>query len=254
MITLLNDEKWDKLDILPKMLDDDFYYNYLGTDKALSSSSMKDLLVSPKKFIAPDNLPKQALRDGSLIHLMVLEPEKLSELNIINTTKVAKGYKDAVKEFGENNVYTRSEYNNARYISRAVSDCNEARELLEGCKFEVPGIKMFGDIAVRGKADAMKGKTIIDLKTTSDIEKFKWSAKNFKYTLQAALYLDLFDADEFIFLVVDKNTRDIAIFECSDYFIEQGLQEVDQSLEAYRYWFMQNNMDAINNYVKRGVL
>lgn len=254
MITLLDGQKWEKARILDAMLDDEFYYNGLSTDRALSSSSMKDLLVSPKKFLAPDNLPKQALRDGSLIHLMVLEPEKLSDLEIVSTTKVAKAYKDAVKEYGEDMVYTSSEYNNAKAIARAVTRCDEARELLDGCEFELPGIKMYGDIAVRGKADAMKGKTIIDLKTTSDIEKFKWSAKNFKYTLQAALYLDLFDADEFIFLVVDKHTKDIAIFECSEYFLEQGMSEVDQSLDAYRYWFQENNMDAINNYVKRGIL
>ena len=42
-IKLLNDEIFKKEDILKKMMDDDFYYGYLGKN-ALSSSSCKSLI------------------------------------------------------------------------------------------------------------------------------------------------------------------------------------------------------------------
>ena len=49
MITLLNGESFPKKELLEKMMDDEFYYGYLGKN-ALSSSSIKLLLDSPKKY------------------------------------------------------------------------------------------------------------------------------------------------------------------------------------------------------------
>lgn len=49
MIQLLNGEKWDKQELLAKMQDDIFYYGHLGKH-ALSSSSIKLLQTSPKKY------------------------------------------------------------------------------------------------------------------------------------------------------------------------------------------------------------
>jgi len=51
MITLLNGEEWQEADILKKMEDDSFYYGHLGKN-ALSSSSLKKLLQSPKAYQA----------------------------------------------------------------------------------------------------------------------------------------------------------------------------------------------------------
>ena len=115
---------------------------------------------------------------------------------------------------------------------------------------------MIDGLAFRAKADAMKGKTIIDLKTTSKgVPNFKWSAKNFSYDLQAALYLSLFDADEFIFLVVDKDTKDIGIFECSGDFIERGREKVRQAMNIYKHFYIDTDpLDSVRNYVLKDVL
>ena len=48
-IQLLNGETFSKKELLDKMMDDDFYYNFLGKN-ALSSSSIKLLLDSPKNI------------------------------------------------------------------------------------------------------------------------------------------------------------------------------------------------------------
>ena len=73
-IKLLNNEVFDKQDILSKMMDDEFYYGYLGVN-ALSSSASKKLLDSPYAYyrsLTEKQTNVQALRDGQLIHLMVL--------------------------------------------------------------------------------------------------------------------------------------------------------------------------------------
>ena len=98
--------------------------------------------------------------------------------------------------------------------------------------------------------------TIIDLKTTSGgVEEFKWSAKKYNYALQAALYLYIFGADEFLFMVVDKNTKDIGIFDCSDLFLEQGWNDVETAIANYKQYFqVPNSEDLVKNYVVRGTL
>jgi hypothetical protein len=188
--------------------------------------------------------------------LSVLEPQRLKDLVVVEGTKASKAFKDATKQHGSETVYTQSEFDNAHWISKAVLECNDAHNLLDGCSFEKPAIKMVSDLAFRGKADAIKGKTIIDLKSTSGgIGKFKWSAKNFSYDLQAALYLHLFDAEEFIFLVVDKDSKDIGIFECSGHFLENGKDKLATAIASYKHFFIDTDpMDSVRNYVTREVL
>ena len=73
-ITLLDGTTWKKEELLSRMYDDKFYYGYLG-GAALSSSSAKKLLDSPKKYtqsLTEDNSNVAALRDGRLFHVMAL--------------------------------------------------------------------------------------------------------------------------------------------------------------------------------------
>ena len=257
MITLLNGEQWGERTILKKMDDDSFYYGHLG-QHALSSSLLKPMLKSPKAFLKAKNESddKQAYRDGRLIHLNILEEHKLNDLVIIEGTKATKAYKEAVQEYGSSMVYTKSEFDNAQYIAKAIKNCDEAQELLQGCDFEVPAIGTIDGLPIRAKADAIKGKTIIDLKTTGDIAKWTKSARWFDYNLQAALYLELFQADMFIFLVLDKDTKDIGIFDCSTEFIEEGYNKLNRAIANYKYWFQENPdpRTAINNFVIRDVV
>lgn len=259
MIRLLNGEEWQEAEILKRMDDDSFYYGHLG-QHALSSSSLKKLLQSPKAYQASlrmsDN--SQALRDGRLVHLAVLEKHKLNELVIINGTKAKKEFKEAVVEHGDHMVYTESEMNNAYWIADAIHSNSEASYLLDDCEYEVSGVGMIEDLPFRAKADAItKDRSlIIDLKTTSvDLNDWHWSAKKFKYALQAALYMMIFGANEFIFIVIDKNTKDIGIFTCSDPFIEGGRQDIDAAIKVYKDYFLKpNSEELIKNNVFRGIL
>lgn len=258
MITLLNGEQWEEDDILPQMDDDAFYYGYLR-DKVLSSSSAKPLLKSPKAYLASlrQSDDSQPLRDGKLVHMHILEPHKLSELNIVRGNKSNKPYKDSVAQGID--VYTESEVNNAYWVANAILQNRDAAYLLSDCDYEVPAIKMIDGIPFRGKADAITKdrKTIIDIKTTSsDIADFTYSAKNYNYGLQAYLYLELFGADEFIFIVVNKVSKDIGIFDCSDFFLSRGGSELSLAIANYKEAFInsENPQDFVLNYVIRGTL
>ena len=83
MITTFDNKQWNYIDIIKRMYDDDFYYGYLGSN-ALSSSSAKKLLQSPKAYLKSLNINSNAqpLRDGRLVHLSVLEPP-LAPTNLV---------------------------------------------------------------------------------------------------------------------------------------------------------------------------
>ena len=254
MIKTFDNKEWNYIDIIKRMYDDDFYYGYLGSN-ALSSSSAKKLLQSPKAYLKSLNVNSNAqpLRDGRLVHLSVLEPHKVKDLTIVDGSKATKAFKQAVLELGSENVYTRSEFNNANAIANSVLKCSEVTKLLQGAEFEVPQASMIEGLPFRGKADVLNGNVVIDLKTTGDITKFRWSAKHFSYDLQAALYMKMFDADAFIFVVVDKDTKDIMICDCSDEFIRTGLHKLDMAIEQYKYFF-QDEIPNLDNYVTHETL
>jgi hypothetical protein len=81
MITLLNGETFQEENLLDLMQNDEFYYGYMAK-AALSSSSIKTLLSSPKTYkyvLDYGSGSSQALRDGWLFHTCILEPHVFEE-------------------------------------------------------------------------------------------------------------------------------------------------------------------------------
>jgi hypothetical protein len=254
MITTFDNKQWNKEELLANMYDDSFYYGYLGQN-ALSSSSIKTLISSPKTYYFTTKYGSgetQALRDGKLFHTMILEPEKLNDIVFVDAaTKASKEYKLA-KETGKE-VYTKSEKKAAERLCDALLRNEAVKEYLTNAEFEVPEIAMIDGIPIRAKADIIKGNTIIDLKTTTGIKDFRYSADKYSYDLQAWLYREMFGVDNFIFIAIDKGSLDIAIFECSDEFYEKGKQKFEQGISNYKYFFQTEGVD-LDQYVLRGVL
>ena len=114
MITLLNGDSWLKEELITQMYDDNFYYNTLGVDKALSTSSLSQLLDSQEDFLRYLKGKKQkesdALRMGKLVHCAYLEPKKFYSLKFEDTERTnSKAYTEAVQEYGAQNVFKEKE-------------------------------------------------------------------------------------------------------------------------------------------------
>ena len=255
MITLLNGDHWAKEEILAQMYDDEFYYLHLGKH-ALSSSSLKMILKSPKTYrnvlkYGDPNSDSPALAAGKLAHWMILEPHKIDELYFVNaSSKNTKIYKEAKEQHGE--VFLTKEKSAAERLTDAVLRNEAALKLLTKSEFEVPAIDMIEGLPFRGKADIIQGDTIIDYKTTQDLNSFKYSCDKYSYELQAWLYLKLFDKKKFTFLVIDKASTDIGIFETTDEFLARGENKFKQAVDNYKYFFEQDN--DLDQYVMRGIL
>jgi hypothetical protein len=117
----------------------------------------------------------------------------------------------------------------------------------KGNKYEVPAIQEIKGETWKGKADIVNEHVLIDLKTTSDINKFKWSAKEFNYDSQAYIYQQLF-GKPLIFLVIDKGTHALGMFEPTPEFIERGERKVELAIEVYRTFFGDKPREDINTY------
>ena len=255
-IKLLDGQVFEYSELLEKMQYDDFYYGYLNR-AALSSSSLKKLLQSPKAYqssLEQSQDETKALREGKLIHLLLLEPHKEETLQVIDVkSRTAKAYKDAAIEFGSENTYTAVEIAVAKKVVRAVKDCPEAWDMIYGAATEVPAVGNIMGYPFRAKADILhKGTRIVDLKTTADIHKFKWNAYSFGYDAQAAIYTHLFGLKEFTFLVVDKSSYDVGIFTTTPEFINGGKEKVAKAIGIYREYFQEGK--PISSYIIRGEL
>ena len=138
-------------------------------------------------------------------------------------------------------------------MKEAVMDNKICRELINGSdpygdgtiEYEVPGVADLLGNMWKGKADIVNHdeKLIIDLKTTSDIDKFKWSASKFNYDSQAYIYSKLFGY-EMLFMVIDKETLQIGLFDCSPEFYKAGEDKVRKASDAYDLFYKTEDFDS----------
>lgn len=267
---LLDNKEYDKKQLIDNMFQDEFYYSFLGLDKALSYSSLKWLLKSPKWFEYKRRKPSpetQALRDGKLVHTEILEPEKYSDFNFIDvSSKNTKKWKLAVEEYGKVYTYTMKEkYMNNR-ISSAFLQNDRCVSFMNGSETEVPAIETIEGLPIRAKADIYKeGEFVADVKTTNDgvgeitlkdgsiTNQFKFTISKYDYDLQAYLYTQIYSVPDFYWLVVDKTTTDIGIFKASAETLESGRLKLEACLQLYKAFFVDELID-LSQYYKEGEL
>jgi len=191
---------------------------------------------------------------GGYFHTAILEPDKLKSFKIVEATnRNTKAYKELS---GGEMCLLQSEVDNAQLLIDTVLENDVCRSLIHGtdCVFEEPGItELFGN-KWKGKADIInhEEKLVIDLKTTSDVDKFRWNAKKYNYDSQAYIYSKLFGY-EMLFIVIDKTTKQIGLFDCSPQFYEQGAKKVEAASEQYDLFFKNDNFDP-KQYLKTETL
>ena len=252
MITLLNGETFKEENLLELMQNDEFYYGYMAK-AALSSSSIKTLLSSPKTYkyvLDYGSGESQALRDGWLFHTAILEPHVFeSQIFVDVQSKNTKAYKEALAEHGK--VFTQKEKRDAERVADAFLRNEHALKLLKNSEFEVPAVGMIDGYPFRGKADVFGNGKIVDLKTTTDIKAFPYSAKKYGYDVQVYVYCQLFNVsyEDFKFAVIDKGSLDIAIYDVSENFYNEGKIKTQQAIETFETFFI-NGADLDSYYIK----
>ncbi len=254
-IQMLDGNQYKKTELLERMNDDSFYYGELNR-LALSSSSMKLLLDSPKtyKYVTQYGQKTTPAMDmGWLLHTAILEPDVFSSQKFIDVqSKNTKAFREAKAEHGR--VFTAKDKSDAERLADAFLRNEHALAMLKDSEFEIPVIGTVMGFPVRGKADILGDGRICDIKTTSDIKAFPYSAKKFSYDLQCFLYCNLFGVNhkDFHFAVIDKGSLDIGIWDCSEEFYFSGEQKCEKALDVYEKFFIDGS--DIDSYCYTGTL
>lgn len=232
--------------ILKKLRDDKHYYGKFGK-QFLSNSDISTLLSNPLG-LGRDEKTSSAILVGSYFHTALLEPDKLNKFKIVDaSTRNTKAYKEKSKS---KLCLLQSEVDNVKLMIDKINNTKICEDLIRGDKidYEEPNIVEIEGNTWKGKADVVNHKEdlVIDLKTTADINKFRSSAFRYNYDSQAFIYKELFGYD-FIFIVIDKTTKQIGIFECSDEFLNAGYMKLKSASKVYDLFYKDKDFDP-NQY------
>ena len=250
----------NKEKILQRLCSDEDYYGEFG-NQFLSNSHIGKLLKDPLRAFEPSK-PSPAFLVGGYFHTRILEPDKLEKYKVVkSTTRNTKQYKDVA---GGELCLLQHEVDQIELMREKVMANDICRDLIlpgnlyqeahdaGDVEYEKPMFtELFGN-QWKGKADIVNHneRLVIDLKTTADIEKFKWSASKYNYDSQAYIYSKLFGY-EMLFIVIDKNTHQIGMFDCSPQFYERGEEKVSKASEAYDLFYKTKDFDPKQYFISK---
>jgi hypothetical protein len=117
----------------------------------------------------------------------------------------------------------------------------------DGNQYEVPAVGEIQGMMWKGKADIVTNNSVIDLKTTGDIHKFKYSAKAYNYDSQCYIYQQLF-GKPLVFFVIDKTTGVLGVFRPTEDFVKGGEAKVGRAIQVFNKYFSKTPTDDIANY------
>ena len=232
----------NKQEVLKALQDDTNYYGDFGK-KYLSNSDIGTLLTNPLA-LGQKMANRPAFLVGGYFHTAILEPEKLKNFKIVEaTTRNTKAYKEIS---GGEMCLLKHEVDQIELMTEKMLSNEVCRDLIRSgnVEYEQPEITELEGQMWKGKADIVNHdeKLIIDLKTTADITKFKYSASKYNYDSQAYIYSKLFGYD-MLFIAIDKNTHQIGIFDCSPEFYARGKDKVERAVQAYELFYKSEDFD-----------
>jgi hypothetical protein len=167
---------------------------------------------------------------GRYFHQLILEPEKAKEVKSFDaSTRTTKGY----KEYCSDNELPFVLLSKELIEIESWADCMLGN--LDFFEYEVPAVGEIEGFKWKGKADIVHPDMLIDLKTTGDIDSFKWSARKYNYDSQAYIYGQLF-GKPLVFLVIDKTTKRLGMFRPTPDFLERGREKVIRAIEVNSYY------------------
>jgi len=218
---------------------------YHSTD-AISKSGLDRIEKSPAHY----NFPMKstpAMQMGTLLHCMVLEPDKFRDYEIVAGDRRGKEYKQAAADIGAEFVILTQDYLRLLAMAEAVRSSHPSADLIQVDGYrELSGFATDPEtgLTVRCRYDILGNSIAIDLKKTRDATArgFEKSILGFRYHVQAALYSDVFSwitgrpLQEFWFVAVEESEP----YTCAAYYLD------DFALEAGRYAYRRN----LNTYAE----
>jgi hypothetical protein len=234
--------------VLEKLRDDSQYYGEFGK-QYLSNSDIGTLLTNPKEF-GVSRADNQAFAQGRLFHQLILEPHKAEEWEFVDvSSRNTKAYKEFITEKNLDFALLEKENLQIRKLVDVMMGNMDFYDDIrnEGNEYEVPAVGEIEGLMWKGKADIVHPEMLIDIKTTSKISEFKWSARKYNYDSQCYIYQQLF-GKPLVFYVIDKTNEMLGIFRPTEEFVKGGRDKVKRAVEVYNKFFSDDATDDINFY------
>lgn len=217
---------------------------YAAAD-GINNSGLVQLLRSPAHYrywkTAPQKPPTPALVLGQITHLCVLEPD-VYEAKVVVVDKHGLHLRPGAIGVKQ------EQHDKARAMRDAVWRNSDARKLLTTGQREASIWWQCRDFGVLCKArvdfvsQAVAGGVVLDLKTTADASRLKFSRSmvDYRYDMQAAHYLEAgrvsgcYGHEDFYFLAVEKEPPHAAVvYAVSDVVRGIGTQWRDEAMSRY---------------------
>ena len=235
-------------EILEKLRNDQDYYGDFGK-QYMSNSDISTLLTNPKQYGVglPDNAN---FAKGRYFHQLVLEPEKADGYTFVeSSSRNTKLYKEYCAEAEVDFALLSKEGEELRRLVGVMMGNLDMYDLIRNPEniYELPAIGEIEGKMWKGKADIVHPDMVIDIKTTSKIEDFKWSARKYNYDSQCYIYQKLF-GKPLIFLVIDKTSDMMGIFRPTEEFVKGGQNKVQRAIEVYNKFFGSNPTSDIDTF------
>ena len=250
--------------VIELLRDDKQYYGGVGK-QYLSNSDIGTLLKNPEMFgvSRPDN---KNFAEGRYFHQLILEPEKAKDVVWVDSaSRNTKAYKEFIEESGIEVALLRTEKETIEALVDKMRSNLDFFELIhaKGNIFEMPNIMTYSSVGDdlenhsltqwKGKADIVHKDYVIDLKTTSNLDDFKWNARKYNYDSQAFIYQKLF-GKPMMFLVIEKKTGRMGMFTGNQDFYDRGQDKMHRAIDVYHKFFSdESTIDIQNYYVKEEI-
>lgn len=208
------------------------------------------LLYSLKKAKG-GKAPTASMALGTAVHTLVLEPENWDKEFVVNPNieRRSNAGKEAYAKFMADNagktVIDQDDADKARAMADAVLSHPTAGPMFKGGAAELSFFSKRPNVTVKCRPDYLrKGEkdghlAIIDLKTSASAAPgtWKWSARDYRYHVQAAMYSDLvhevtgMPVERFLFVVVESVAPFlVAVYEFSEENIQEGRKKYRDNL------------------------
>jgi hypothetical protein len=123
---------------------------------------------------------------------------------------------------------------------------------IKNIQFEVPsvGVLTESNLLWKAKADIITDDYVYDIKTSASLKSFYRSSKSYNYDSQAYIYSTLFQKP-MRFLVIEKGTGLIGIFDTSEEAYSNGSYKVSEAESQFLKYYV-NKEEKLQNFTKYG--
>jgi hypothetical protein len=239
---------------LNKGIPNDLYHSKNGR---LSSSNLKTILKSPKKFHREYMLGKEppktatqkaAMTIGNAYHTLVLEPHLFDEeYAVFNGRRSGDKYNKFLGDNFGKTILNKTEHEVAIKLRDATLNSTLASSLLSGGEAELSIGATLDDLDIKVRPDYFAERKehanfIVDLKSTRvelDEEVLRAEISRSHYDLSAALYLDAcrianIAVEDFYWIFASKASFEVQVVKMSDQQYLVGREKYTKAIEIHK--------------------